>query len=47
MPVRMSISSTDSCGRPLRNEVDSMPSPVTAPPSVIVFSCGTTSGANS
>jgi hypothetical protein len=40
------MSSTDSCGRPLRNDVDSMPSPVTAPPSVIVFSCGTTSGAN-
>ena len=26
-PVRMSISSTDSCGRPLRNEADSIPSP--------------------
>ena len=44
VPVRMSISSTDSCGRPLRNDADSMPSPVTAPPSVMVFSCGTTSG---
>ena len=43
-PVRTSISSTDSCGRPLRNDVDSMPSPVTAPPSVIVRSWGTTSG---
>ncbi len=41
----MSISSTDSCGRPLRNDADSMPSPVTAPPRVIVLSCGTTSGA--
>ena len=30
----------------MRNDVDSMPSPETAPPSVIVFSCGTTSGAN-
>jgi len=29
---------------PLRSEVDSMPSPVTAPPRVIVLSCGTTSG---
>ena len=38
------MSSTDSCGSPLRNELDSIPSPVTAPPSVIVFSCGTTSG---
>ena len=27
-PVRISISSTDSCGSPLRNDVDSMPSPV-------------------
>ena len=26
-PVSTSISSTDSCGRPLRNEVDSMPRP--------------------
>ncbi len=43
-PVRISISSTDSCGMPLRSEVDSMPSPVTAPPRVIVLSCGTTSG---
>ena len=42
----MSISNTDSCGSPLRNDADSIPSPVTAPPSVIVFSCGTTSGDN-
>ena len=35
---------TDSCGRPLRSEVDSMPRPVTAPPRVIVLSCGTTNG---
>ena len=35
---------TDSCGSPLRNDEDSMPSPVTAPPRVIVLSCGTTSG---
>ena len=40
----MSISSTDSCGSPLRNDVDSMPRPVTAPPRVIVLSCGTTYG---
>ena len=46
LPVRMSISSTDSWGNPLRNDVDSIPSPVTAPPRVMVFSCGTTSGAN-
>ena len=44
VPVKMSISSTDSCGIPLRNEVASMPIPVTAPPSVIVRSCGTTYG---
>ncbi len=43
-PVRMSSSSTASCGRPSRNELDSMPSPVTAPPRVIVFSWGTTVG---
>ena len=43
-PVSTSISSTDSCGQPLRNDDDSMPRPVTAPPSVIVLSCGTTSG---
>ena len=43
-PVKTSISSTDSCGSPLRKLVDSMPSPVTAPPRVIVRSCGTTSG---
>ena len=43
-PVKMSISSTDSCGSPLRKLVDSMPSPDTAPPSVIVRSCGTTYG---
>ncbi len=43
-PVRISISSTDSCGMPLRSELDSMPRPVTAPPMVIVLSCGTTSG---
>ena len=42
----MSISNTDSCGSPLRNDADSMPNPVTAPPRVIVFSCGTTSGDN-
>ena len=44
-PVRMSISRTDSCGNPLRNDVDSIPRPVTAPPRVIVLSCGTTRGA--
>ncbi len=44
VPVRMSISRTDSWGSPLRNDVDSMPSPVTAPPRVMVLSCGTTSG---
>ncbi len=43
-PVRMSISSTDSCGSPARNDEDSIPRPVTAPPSVIVLSCGTTIG---
>ena len=43
-PVSTSISSTDSWGSPLRNDEDSMPSPVTAPPRVIVRSCGTTSG---
>ena len=37
---------TDSCGIPLRNDADSMPRPVTAPPSVMVLSCGTTSGAS-
>jgi hypothetical protein len=31
-------------GRPDRNDDASMPRPVTAPPSVIVRSCGTTSG---
>ena len=43
-PVNTSISSTDSCGSPLRNDVDSMPRPVTAPPRVIVRSWGTTIG---
>ena len=43
-PVRICISSTDSCGMPLRSEVDSMPRPLTAPPRVIVLSCGTTIG---
>ena len=43
-PVRISISSADSCGSPFRYDEDSMPSPVTAPPRVMVFSCGTTSG---
>ena len=28
----------------MRNEADSMPNPATAPPSVMVFNCGTTSG---
>ena len=39
-----SSSRTDSWGQPLRNEVDSIPMPLTAPPSVIVLSSGTTSG---
>ena len=43
-PVSTSISRTASCGSPSRNELDSMPSPVTAPPRVMVFSCGTTVG---
>jgi hypothetical protein len=43
-PVSTSISSTDSCGSPLRKDVASIPSPVTAPPSVIVRSWGTTRG---
>ena len=43
-PVRISASSTDSCGSPDRNEDASMPRPVTAPPRVIVRSCGTTRG---
>jgi len=30
----------------LRNDADSIPRPDTAPPTVIVFNCGTTSGAN-
>ncbi|CFR75156.1 Uncharacterised protein [Mycobacterium tuberculosis] len=42
--MRISISSTDSWGRPLRNDADSIPKPVTAPPNVIVLSCGTTNG---
>jgi hypothetical protein len=41
-PVKTSISSTDSCGSPLRKLVDSIPSPVTAPPNVMVLSWGTT-----
>ena len=45
-PVRISISRTDSCGSPCRNDVDSMPSPATAPPRVIVLSCGTTTAAS-
>src|SRR5699024_5104493 len=36
--------STDSCGRPRRNDEDSIPRPVTAPPRVMVLSCGTTYG---
>ena len=44
VPVRTSRLSTDSCGSPLRKDDDSMPRPVTAPPRVMVFSCGTTSG---
>jgi hypothetical protein len=43
-PSSTSISSTVSCTRPWRCEEDSMPTPATAPPSVIVFSCGTTAG---
>jgi hypothetical protein len=43
-PVRISISVTDSCVIPLRSEVDSTTSPETAPPMVIVLSCGTTIG---
>jgi hypothetical protein len=43
-PVKMSISTTDSWGSPCRKLVDSMPRPLTAPPSVIVRSCGTTYG---
>jgi hypothetical protein len=35
---------TDSWGMPERNDELSMPSPVTAPPMVIVLSSGTTSG---
>ena len=42
----MSSSSTDSCGKPARNDDDSIPSPVTAPPSVIVRNWGTTIGIN-
>ncbi len=38
------MSSTDSCGDPLRQLPLSMPSPVTAPPRVMVRSCGTQSG---
>lgn len=38
------MSSTDSCGDPLRQLALSMPSPVTAPPRVMVRSCGTHSG---
>ena len=45
-PVSTSISSTDSCGVPLRKLELSIPRPVTAPPKVIVLSCGTTSGIN-
>src|SRR6266851_239486 len=43
-PSRTSISSTVSCTRPWRCEEDSMPTPATAPPRVMVLSCGTTAG---
>src|SRR3989442_419534 len=43
-PSRTSISSMLSCTRPWRCEEDSMPTPATAPPRVMVFSCGTTAG---
>ena len=38
------MASTVSCTRPYLNEDDSMPNPLTAPPSVMVFSWGTTAG---
>ena len=44
VPVRISMDSTVSCTRPYLKEDDSMPSPLTAPPSVMVFNCGTTAG---
>src|SRR3954469_17761417 len=43
-PSSTSISSAPSCTSPWRCEEDSMPTPASAPPSVIVFSCGTTAG---
>src|SRR5215470_15834711 len=43
-PVSTSKDATVSCTRPKRNEVASMPTPASAPPSVIDFNCGTTCG---
>ena len=44
VPMRMSIERTDSCGSPFRKLLASIPRPVTAPPTVMVRNCGTTSG---
>src|SRR4051812_1624437 len=43
-PSSTSISSAPSCTRPWRCEEDSIPTPASAPPSVMVLSCGTTAG---
>src|SRR5215467_4668891 len=43
-PVSTSKEATVSCTSPKRNDVASMPTPASAPPSVIDFNCGTTCG---